>query len=63
MIFPAEHDGVERFFATAPNGHHIALLYTFTTAERTARLADDPDAANLYADELVFAAERALPAA
>jgi phytoene dehydrogenase-like protein len=47
--------------ALAPDGHQIALLYTFTTAERTALLAADPAAAQRYADELVAAAERALP--
>ena len=45
----------------APDGHHIALLYTFTTAERIAHLAVDRAAADRYADELVVAAERALP--
>lgn len=45
----------------APDGHHIALLYTFTTAERTAALAADPDAAERYADQIVAAAERGLP--
>jgi phytoene dehydrogenase-like protein len=47
--------------ALAPDGHHIALLYTFTTAERTARLAVEPEETQRYADELVAAADRALP--